>query len=259
MKTNRTTILLAAALVAAVLPILPSAAAEDEVAPLPPACEAALSATRDQLIAQQGIITMPEAVALLQSNAGEVCGFDVYVGDVGGIDQRALGNFLQIGTPTGIKVDGGDGGGQGVPNLLGRGNVVRCTKPGVGGGSLDAYVLGVQIPTPIAEGQWKPVSGGLVEVTGEAGSVGGTQAGERGVMRVLGAAVPALKESSEAYCLETETTVEETCWNFVVYRHCETVTQIALALCGASAKQSLFDLVRFEHNYEVEDAPEGCS
>lgn len=255
------------ALVISLATIMPSAISASDRG-LPVECEAALTSAHDFVSRNRETLSFEEALTHLQETAGEQCGFDITGSRPNTVDATALDAFISQWIHD--EPDAPQGGAQGEVNYLlaTSQNLVPCMVPGAGAGTISGQVLGVELGSWGAAGQWKPVVQGnapVIEVSGSAGIVSGVQAGLLGQIIIAVVPITAIGGTSE-YCVELEenVTVEEGCIWYIIGYYCwrETTVQTKLVPCEASARQEvLLGLAALNHCYgtgAAECASEGA-
>lgn len=262
----------------------PSALAADEE----DACAAELRAEQAFIEANQADLTFAEAVQHLLANAPS-CDFDVEgsgdddAGDakVWSLDDVGVTSFADV-TSFVCTTDCEEGDSSSTETSSSS-EVVGCAIGGAGPGTVTGQILGIQLLEEPGAGTWEPQNG-VIEVTGEAATVGGTQIERLGEIRVLKTLpIPANEGSTGATCLKTiktSTDVTRRCWAiwfFVVIIYCEekvtTDTEVILQPCTGSATQILSlpvilsvesdsrlgsggtDVIRVEHAYAEDPNP----
>lgn len=230
-------------------------------------CIAAISETRAEIIAQAESVSFADAVQLVADKVAPPCGLDLQrsaKAEDPPIDLKLAEAGIEPRCeyrPDGCRDMPGDEGldVDATSYLLGAAEVVPCSLPGKGAGSIEGYVLGVLVGNWSGYGEWTPVSTQL-KVAGDSGLFGGVQIDSVGTVLVGPLTLPATG-GTEAYCLQSTTTtaVKKTCWWLVVYTSCttEVSSSVVLVPCRAEAEQYVLspDLIRLDHRYAESSNP----
>lgn len=228
---------------------------------LPPACQEGLTNAHSEIAERASSLELAEAIGILKSHVAIPCGIDLDRGTPA-METTAIHEFVEYLSSSGSEVNGNDVGVQRPPGLNDRtaADLVPCTIAGAGDGTIRASVLGITLSSLVAEGEWLPTPANVTQVTGDAALLGGTQAGQTGVIRIAAAALPTTGEDSQGWCakLKTEVGSSGSCWYLVIWWSCASATTFdsVLVSCGATARQSLLGLVEVNHIYATDH--EGC-
>lgn len=249
------------------------------------ACAAELRGVRSYIEANQATLSFPDAVGYLLANAPSC---DVHdpprseSSENANVYTLADAGVTTFATTLGFVCEGDDcAEGETTDGAAGsESEIIDCVVGGAGPGTVTGTVLGFQLLEEPGAGSWEPQNG-VIEVTGEGATVGGTQLDSLGEIRILKTLpLPANEGSTGATCLKTiktQTDVHRHCWAvwfFIVIIYCEenvtTTTEVTIEPCTGSASQILSlpvaldrtaetrlstELVRVDHEYAEDPNP----